>query len=136
MSVGILLITHDDIGVSLVESLQQMLGTLPLKIKVLSIRHESEPAIFCCRVERLFLSLNEAGDGVLILTDLFGATPSNIACSLANNYPVRIICGVNLPMLVKIMNYPSSDLDTLATKALAGGCQGILDVSSIVKYCS
>lgn len=131
MSVGVLLITHDDIGTSLLESLQQMLGTLPLKVKVLPIRHESEPITFCYHVEKLFLSLNE-GHGVLVLTDLFGATPCNIACSLVNNYRVRIVCGVNLPMLVKIMNYPSADLDTLANKALSGGCQGILDVNSVL----
>ncbi len=131
MSVGILLITHDDIGTSLIESLKQMLGTLPLKVKVLPIRHENEPLVFCYHAEKLFLSLNE-GQGVLVLTDLYGATPSNIACSLVRNHRIRIVSGVNLPMLVKIMNYPTADLDTLANKALSGGCQGILDVNSVL----
>jgi PTS system ascorbate-specific IIA component len=131
MSVGILLITHDDIGTSLVDSLQKMLGTLPLRIKVLPIRHENEPLAFCYHAEKLYLSLNE-GHGVLVLTDLFGATPCNIACSLIQNYRVRVVCGVNFPMLVKLMNYPSADLDTLANKALSGGCQGILDVNNIL----
>ncbi|OQW93192.1 MAG: hypothetical protein BWK79_12440 [Beggiatoa sp. IS2] len=131
MSVGILIITHDDIGTSLLESLKQMLGHLPLPVKVLPIRHENEPLTFCYHAERLFLSLNE-GHGVLILTDLFGATPCNIACSLVNNYRVRVVCGVNLPMLVKLMNYPSADLDTLANKALSGGVQGIIDVNSVL----
>lgn len=131
MSVGILLITHDDIGTSLLDSLQKMLGTLPLKVKVLPIRHESEPIVFRYHAEKLYLNLNE-GHGVLILTDLFGATPCNIACSLVKKHRVRIVCGVNLPMLVKIMNYPSADLDTLANKALSGGCQGILDANSML----
>jgi PTS system ascorbate-specific IIA component len=131
MSVGILLITHDDIGTSLVESLRQMFGTLPLPVKVLPIRHENEPLAFCYHAENLCQSLNQ-GHGVLVLTDLFGATPGNIAGGLISNYRVRVVCGVNLPMLVKIMNYPTADLDTLANKAISGGCQGIFDVNSIL----
>lgn len=131
MSVGILIITHDDIGISLLDSLKQMLGHLPLTVKVLPIRHEHEPLAFCYHAEKLFLSLNE-GHGVLVLTDLYGATPCNIACSLINNYRVRVVCGVNLPMLIKLMNYPSADLDTLANKALSGGVQGIFDVNSVL----
>jgi PTS system mannose-specific IIA component len=130
MSVGILLITHDDIGSSLLESLQQMLGTLPLPVKVLPIRHENEPRAFCYHAENLCRSLNK-GHGVLVLTDLFGATPCNIACSLIPNNRVRVVAGVNFPMLIKIMNYPKADLDTLANMALSGGCQGVLDVNSL-----
>ena len=132
MSVGILLITHDDIGSSLLESLERMLGeTLPLQVKVLPIRHENEPLAFCYHAENLCQSLNEGG-GVLVLTDLFGATPCNIACSLIPHSRVRVVAGVNLPMLIKIMNYPSADLDVLANKALSGGCQGVLDVNSVL----
>jgi mannose PTS system EIIA component len=131
MSVGILLITHDDIGASLVESLRQMFGTLPLPVKVLPIRHENEPLAFCYHAENLCQSLNK-GHGVLVLTDIFGATPCNIANSLISNYRVRVVCGVNFPMLVKIMNHPTADLDTLANKAISGGCQGIFDVNSVL----
>jgi len=132
MSVGLLLITHDDIGSSLLDSLQQMMGPLPLPAKALPIRHEHDPLTFCYHAEKLYSTLNE-GHGVLILTDLFGATPCNIACSLMHNYRVRIVCGVNLPMLVKLMNYPSADLETLANKAVSGGCQGVFDVNTILK---
>lgn len=125
MSVGILIITHDDIGKSLVFSLQQMLGPLPLPVKNLPIRHGDEPSEFCYHAERLYQSLNE-GQGVLVLTDLFGATPCNIACSLIANCRVRVVCGVNFPMLVKLMNYPSTDLDSLVNIAISGGSQGIL----------
>ena len=131
MSVGILLITHDDIGSSLLNSLQQMLGALPLQVRVLPIRHENEPLAFCYHAENICKSLNNEGHGILILTDLFGATPCNIACSLISNNRVRVVSGVNLPMLIKIMNYPSADLDTLAQRALSGGCQGVLDVNAM-----
>jgi PTS system ascorbate-specific IIA component len=130
MSVGVLLITHDDIGSSLLESLRQMLGTLPFTVKTLPVRHENDPVVFCYHAENLCRSLNK-GHGVLVLTDIFGATPCNIACSLIRNNRVRVVAGVNLPMLVKIMNHPSADLDTLANKALSGGCQGVLDANSL-----
>ncbi|RKZ42909.1 MAG: PTS fructose transporter subunit IIA [Gammaproteobacteria bacterium] len=130
MSVGILLITHDDIGSSLLVSLQKMLGALPLPVRVLPIRHEDEPLAFCYHAESLCQTLNE-GHGVLVLTDLFGATPCNIACSLIHHHRVRVVAGINLPMLIKIMNYPLADLDTLASKALSGSCQGVLDVNSV-----
>lgn len=127
MSVGILLITHDDIGSSLLDSLQQTLGTLPMPVKVLPVRHEDEPLEFCYHAERLCESLNR-GQGVLVLTDLFGATPCNIACSLIQNHRVRVVCGINFPMLVKIMSYPTADLDRLVNIAVSGGCQGVVDV--------
>jgi PTS system ascorbate-specific IIA component len=131
MSVGILLITHDDIGSSLLKSLQKMLGTLPLPVKVLPIRHKNEPIAFRYHAEKIYQSLNK-GHGVLVLTDLFGATPCNIACHLIPHHRVRIVAGLNFSMLVKIMNYPDADLDTLASKALSGACQGVLDVNSVI----
>ncbi len=128
MSVGVLLITHDDIGSSLLESLRKMLE-VPLPVKVLPIRHENEPLAFCHHAQNICQSLDE-GHGVLVLTDLFGATPCNIACHLIPHHRVRIVAGVNFSMLVKIMSYPNADLDTLASKALSGACQGVLDVNS------
>ena len=131
MSVGILLITHDDTGSSLLETTQKMLGgELPLMARVLPIRYENEPLAFCYHAQNLCQSLNE-GHGVLVLTDIYGATPCSIANSLIPNNRVRVVAGVNLPMLVKIMNQPQEDLDTMASRALAGGCQGVLDVNSL-----
>jgi len=132
MSVGILLVTHNDIGASLLESLQKMLGTLPLPVKVLSVPYGNDSSIFHQHVNRLCQSLNQ-GDGVLVLTDLHETESSQIACSLLpQTHRIRIVSGVNLPMLVKLMNYPKKDLDTLANSAISGGCQGILDVNSIL----
>jgi PTS system ascorbate-specific IIA component len=131
MSVGILLVTHDNIGSSLLESLQKMLGTLPMPVKVLPVHHDSEPTVFRSHVEKLCRSLNQ-GQGVLILTDLYGATPAMIARSVIGNGRIRMVSGVNLPMLVRLMNYPTTDLDKLANNALIGGRQGILDVNNVL----
>jgi len=64
-----------------------------------------------------------------VLTDLFGATPSNIAARLASLPRVRVLAGANLPMLVRAVCYRSIPLDTLVDKALAGGIKGIQAVS-------
>ncbi|MCK5876456.1 MAG: hypothetical protein KAG43_02375 [Candidatus Marithrix sp.] len=136
MNVGILLITHDDIGSALIESLKKMFGTLPLPVKVLPIRHDNEFFEFCYHAKNICNSLNEE-HGVLVLTDLYAATPCNIAKKLIPDCRVRVIAGVNFPMLVKIMSYSESkgspDLDTLVSVAVSGGCQGILDVNSVME---
>lgn len=132
MSVSVLIITHDDIGISLIDSLERMFGQLPISVKALPIRHECEPLAFCYHAENFCNRLDE-GDGVLVLTDLFGATPCNIACSLIHNhYPVRVVAGVSLPMLIKIMNHPKANLEELTQLALKGGCQGVLDVNRLM----
>ena len=68
----------------------------------------------------------DSGDGVLVLTDMYGATPSNIACRLRKLHDVRVVAGLNLPMLIRVLNYPGLDLDELMHKALSGGRDGVL----------
>ena len=68
----------------------------------------------------------DSGDGVLVLTDVYGATPSNIACRLSDFRRVRVVAGVNLPMLLRVLNYPDLQLDELAAKAISGGQDGVL----------
>jgi PTS system ascorbate-specific IIA component len=68
----------------------------------------------------------DQGDGVIVLTDMFGSTPSNIATALTrDNEHVTVIAGVNLPMLVRLMNYPRLSMAQLKDKALSGGREGI-----------
>ena len=68
----------------------------------------------------------DSGDGVLVLTDMYGATPSNIACRLHEFCQVRVVSGLNLPMLIRILNYPNLSLDELRHKAVTGGRDGVL----------
>ena len=69
-------------------------------------------------------ALND-GEGVLILTDAYGATPSNIACKLLEHAHANMVSGINLPMLMRVFNYFTEDLETLAHKAAEGGIRGI-----------
>ncbi|NML48666.1 PTS fructose transporter subunit IIA [Ramlibacter sp. G-1-2-2] len=67
--------------------------------------------------------------GVLVLTDIFGATPSNVAQKLVDGVNSRLITGVNLPMLLRSVTYRHEPLDTLVSRAVIGGTQGVMQVA-------
>ena len=124
MSVGILIITHSNIGLSLFDAVTSVMGSCPLPTKLLPVSLDCEPDTLVNRAQDLINELDQ-GQGVLVLTDMYGSTPSNIACKLANG-KVRVVAGINLPMLVRVMNYPNLDLTQLANKALTGGHEGVI----------
>jgi len=125
MSVGLLLITHNTIGSALLETATNMLGHCPLLTETLAVVPDSDPVQLREQAEAMLEDLDQ-GDGVLILTDMFGSTPSNIATSLGRGSEVAVVSGVNLPMLVRVLNYPHLGIGSLISKALSGGCDGIL----------
>jgi len=128
MAVGILIITHDGIGPALLGTANLMLSDCPLEARLLNASTDSDTDQLEVDTQEMVDQLNE-GDGVLILTDLAGSTPSNIAARIAEGRDdVRIISGVNLSMLLRLFNYPESGLDELADKALSGGRDGIARV--------
>lgn len=126
MSIGLLIITHNQIGAELLDTAVNMLGYCPLLAETLAIRTDSNPDRVRARAAELTEELDQ-GDGVLVLTDMFGSTPSNIATSLRCTGRVTVVSGINLPMLVRVLNYPHLSLDSLTAKALTGGSDGILD---------
>lgn len=128
MKVGLLIITHGDVGSSLLDTAVSVLGTCPLQTKTLGIPMSGDPDNQLDRA-RSYLDILDQGNGVLILTDLYGSTPSNIACKLKKDN-VAIVAGINLPMLLKVLNYPELDLCDLVNKALSGGRDGVLSCKS------
>lgn len=125
MSVGLLLITHNRIGVELLETATRMLGRCPLAAISLPVTVQDDPDQLREVAERCAKRLDD-GSGVLVLTDLFGSTPANIATALGAGERVRVLAGVNLPMLVRVLNYPELELAALADKALSGGRDGVM----------
>ena len=126
MTVGLLLVTHGKLGRHLLDTMTEMMsGTLPLQHDTLEVRRVQSPEAMLAQggktIERL-----DSGDGVLILTDAFGSTPSNIANKLGAGPAARVVAGVNLPMLVRIFNYPKLGIDELAKIAVEGGQRGIM----------
>ncbi len=123
--IGLLLITHYRIGDELLKTATGMLGMCPVMTVALSVTPDNDPDDVLNEARRNVARLNQ-GAGVLVLTDIYGSTPSNIAAQLTDDHQVRVIAGVNLPMLVRVLNYPRLGLDELVNKALSGGRDGIL----------
>ena len=129
MTVNVLLITHDNVGKALLEAAINTLGFCPLSAELLSIKSDCNPETIIQHAMDKTHELDD-GQGVLILTDIYGSTPSNIACALSDRENVRIISGINLPMLIRVLNYPNLELDELVLKAISGGQEGIMDCIS------
>ena len=125
MSIGLLIITHNKIGEALLITATNMLETCPLACKTLEINNNSNPDELNQRA-REFVEELDQGDGVLVLTDIYGSTPSNIAASLLHRGKVNVVAGINLPMLVRVLNYANLSLDELTFKAVTGGNDGIV----------
>jgi mannose PTS system EIIA component len=127
MNVAVLIITHREIGHALVNALKTTYGDdLPLPLETVEIPSDADPDKLLPQLKRTIKKLDQ-GKGVLVLTDLFGSTPSNIACELQKVTFIRIVTGLNLPMLIRVMNYPNLTLKELAEKAMKGGQAGIID---------
>lgn len=125
MSVSLLIVAHAPLGQAVLDAAVGTLGRNPISTGVLDVVRDTEPDIAIIQAQRLVEELDQ-GDGVLVLTDIYGSTPSNIACSLLQRENIRIVTGLNLPMLIRVMNYVELDLPSLAEKAFSGGHDGIL----------
>ena len=125
MSVGLLLISHDGIASQLLSTARKMLGTTPLATRVLDVPLDA-PLDKIQQQAQSYIETLDQGHGVLILTDLFGSTPSNIGKHLLVNSGFKMVSGMNLPMLVRILNYPELSLDDMASKAVSGGKDGVI----------
>lgn len=128
MSVGILIIGHDNVGESLRDNAVKTFGAQPLPLAVVSIGRDCEPERAHAQASAIIQALDQ-GDGVLVLTDICGATPCNIATRLLGEARVKIVTGVNLPMLLRVLNYADLSLERLVDKAITGGRDGIVEIS-------
>lgn len=126
MSVGILLITHSKVGQALLDTAEATLRQLPLAVSAMPVALDANTQEIAIRANNTAEELDQ-GQGVLVLTDAYGSTPSNIAVSLCKNRDNRIaLAGINLPMLLRTLNYPKLSLEELANVALEGGQRGII----------
>jgi len=123
--VSLLIITHGKIGRTLLDEATNMLGVCPVENRVIEVEPSSDTDVMLDMAYALSNELDH-GDGVLVLTDMYGSTPSNIACKLQQQEHVRVIGGINLPMLIRVLNYPNLSIDELVVKAISGGKDGVL----------
>ena len=126
MAVGILLITHPGIGPALIAVATRLLRQLPLKTEAFEVSFDADPESLLPAASAALRRVDD-GQGVLVLTDLYGATPSNLATQLARlGTPVRRVSALNLPMLLRVMNYAELDLEELPAVAAAGARNGVI----------
>ena len=123
MKVGILLITHSDIGKQLLLTATSVFGKNPFQVELLSVDNYDQPNDVKELAEK-YVKFLDNGAGVLVLTDIIGTTPSNIASSI-NHDKIKVVAGLNLSMILNVFNYPENSLDQLSIKALEGGIQGV-----------
>ncbi|RKZ49854.1 MAG: PTS fructose transporter subunit IIA [Gammaproteobacteria bacterium] len=124
MSVGVLIISHDGIGPAILGTATLMLNDCPLQTKLLTTSRDCDPdQITEEAIEQI--GILDTGEGVLVLTDLYGSTPSNIARKLTLQRHVHVVSGLNLSMLIRVFNYPHLTLEELSGKAVSGGQDGI-----------
>lgn len=124
MSVGLLLITHPGVGSSLLHSATRILSGNSLNPRCLEVPIDAELHRIREQASIMIREMDQ-GDGILILTDLYGATPNNVARELAMSDKVAVLAGLNLPMLVRAFNYPDLGLAELCTLVAEGGVRGI-----------
>lgn len=125
MSVGVLLLTHEAMGDALIETARHLLGRISLKVDAFSIPPGSDTDFAmtsaAARVRKL-----DSGDGVLVLTDIFGATPSNVIDKIQPlGMNIRRVSGLSLPMLLRVLNYSEQNLAELAQTAADGARAGV-----------
>ena len=126
MSVGILLITHEGIGSALIAVATRLLRQLPLKAEAFEVPFDGDPDALLPAASAALRRV-DGGQGVLVLTDLYGASPSNLAGRLARlGTPVRRVSALSLPMLLRVMNYSEQGLDELPATAAAGARNGVI----------
>jgi PTS system ascorbate-specific IIA component len=122
---GILIVAHNKFGESLVDCVKHVLGEVPDNLRVLSVYAEDDPQLKLAEGRKLIKQLDR-GKGVLILADIFGATPSNLARQLCQAEHIMGVAGVNLPMLLRVVCYPNKTMPELAQIAIDGGRECIV----------
>ena len=125
--IGILLITHGSFGEALVQNACHVLNKRPVHVNQLGVSAQDDP-LDLLPLALQMLELVDNGDGVLILTDIFGASPANLAIKLLKPGRVEGLTGVNLPMLLRALTYREKGMEILLQRARDGGREGVFNM--------
>ena len=127
--IGVLLVTHGSIGESLLSSASQILGGTPPLVATLGVSRNDDPEDLTLRAQELLEALDQ-GDGVLVLTDIFGATPGNVIARLLDDGHIEGVSGLSLPMLLRVLTSRNGSLPAAVQRALSGGTEGLVHMNS------
>ncbi|MBK8891762.1 MAG: PTS fructose transporter subunit IIA [Dechloromonas sp.] len=125
--IGILLITHGSFGEALVQNACHVLNKRPVHVNQLGVSAQDDP-LDLLPLALQMLKLVDNGDGVLVLTDIFGASPANLAIKLLKPGRVEGLTGVNLPMLLRALTYRDKGMEILLQRARDGGREGVFNM--------
>ncbi|MES2205690.1 MAG: hypothetical protein V4525_02705 [Pseudomonadota bacterium] len=128
---GILLVTHEGIGSALLQCVTHVYGVCPEGIEICSIQGVDSVTEEVVRAALNRVKAKSSSSTVLVLTDIYGASPSNLAIKLIEPGCVAVLAGVNVPMLLRALTYRNEPLDSLCKKALEGGTRGMVCVPAL-----
>ncbi len=126
--IGILIVSHGALGESLIHAASHVLGKRPLRVRQVGVTVHDDPEAMQAQARELVKQLDD-GSGVLVLTDIYGATPGNIALALLEPGRVEGVSGVSLPMLVRALTYRHCPMPEVVEKALSGGHEGVVHMT-------
>jgi PTS system ascorbate-specific IIA component len=124
--IGILIVTHGEIGTALLASATQILGP-QRQVTTLSVWRQDDPDDLVLRARELLEQI-DADEGVLVLTDIFGATPGNVVSKLLQDGRIEGVSGVSLPMLLRVLTgrKDPGSLSAAVQRAISGGAEGVV----------
>ena len=123
--ISLIILAQEEMGQGLLNAVEHVLGSRPSALDVQPIDYHKSPEsltqALVARIQKI-----DQGDGVLILADIYGSSHTNAACWLLVPGHIELVSGVNLPMLVRVLNYRNLPMDELLRKAQSGGTEGIV----------
>jgi PTS system mannose-specific IIA component len=132
MTVSLLVITHNQLGQELINIATSILGNYPFDVEFIPVSANIRPSELGCYADQIKNKIyqldtaNSSHNGILILTDICGATPYNLAKYFSIDININIVSGINLPMLLSVLNYPNKSLQALSLIAIEGARKGII----------
>ncbi|WP_300449177.1 PTS fructose transporter subunit IIA [Accumulibacter sp.] len=129
--IGILLVTHGTFGESLIQNVCHVLNKRPPLVAQLGVAAQDDP-LDILSLARLLLKEVDGGEGVLVMTDIFGATPANLALKLLEPGRVEGVAGASLPMLLRALTYRERGMETMLQKAISGAHDGVIKLPAVI----
>jgi len=125
--IGILIVSHEPLGTALLHCTRHIYGRLPVQLAALDVVPDEDPEAALKAARELLARIND-GSGALVLTDVYGATPSRIAARLREPERVEVLAGVNLPVLIKALTHRREPLGELVPRLIEAGQQAIMPI--------
>jgi PTS system mannose-specific IIA component len=123
--IGILIVAHGELGNTLINCAQHIMGRKLGNLRAMAVSKQDDPEQVVQAAAALIAELDR-GAGVVVLSDIFGGTPCNIATRLLNPGRVEGVSGLNLPMLIRTLTYSHEPLEVVVSKAITGGLEGVM----------